>query len=148
MTRITVRAAATAAVVAGSWLARPPPALAATAAAGVTSGELRPFAAGVGLDIDGRVWMFRTPNGRTLVCLTASGLHPARRTRRTCTPRPVASTMPTGISCSTRPVPPSRLTRSGSARSGPTVTARQWQAPGDGVVHAPDGSKVACADPS
>ncbi len=42
----------------------------------VTSGEIRPFAAGSSLDLDGQAQMVRRPSGTTLVTLHVEGLTP------------------------------------------------------------------------
>ena len=47
-----------------------------TSGAEVASGEIRPFAAGAALDLDGRGSMVRRPSGTTLVTLHVEGLTP------------------------------------------------------------------------
>jgi len=50
------------------------PGIALAGGATVTRGDLRPFAAGAGLDLTGRAQMVRTADGRTIVTLQVEGL--------------------------------------------------------------------------
>ncbi len=156
MNRLTVKATATAAVAAGALFATAAPGIADPPVKAVTTGELHAFASGTGMDISGRAWMLRAPNGTTRVLLTVRGLDP-----RTTYPSHVHSA-PCGVDDANGhymfdpagpPEPPNEIwvgpfttSRFGTAVASTSVDAIAGPEAVAVVVHAPDGSKIACAD--
>jgi hypothetical protein len=76
MTRTTKFSIGILAVVAASARAVAVASAGSTSGAEVTQGDIRPFAAGASLDIDGHAQMVRRPSGTTLVTLHVEGLTP------------------------------------------------------------------------
>lgn len=78
MDRTLIRAGIAAVLAAGAagFGAGASPSGAATEGATVTAGDFEPFAAGAGLEIDGRAHMVRTADGRTIVHVVVTGLEP------------------------------------------------------------------------
>jgi hypothetical protein len=76
MTRATKFAIGLLAIAAATALAVAVASAGSTSGAEVTQGDVRAFAAGASLDIDGRAQLVRRPSGTTLVTLHVEGLSP------------------------------------------------------------------------
>jgi len=140
----------------GSVAADAPVASAEVSGASVTSGEVTAFAAGAGLDISGHARMVRTGDGKTLVSIHVKGLQPnttygSHVHASPCTVGeadghykfdPAGSAEPPNEiwlgPFTTNPAGVGNAHTRADATAGPTAVSV--------VVHAPDGSKIACSD--
>ena len=128
---------------------------AAADAAEVTRGDVRAFAAGVGMELSGRAQMVRTADGKTIVTVHVTGLSPdttygAHVHQAACGvgnadghykfdpagPATPPNEIWPGFSTNAAGVGNGRATVEGTA--GPTAVSV--------VIHAPGGAKIACAD--
>jgi hypothetical protein len=122
----------------------------------VTSGDLHAFAAGVGMDISGHAVMVRTADGKTIVSVHIEGLAPSTTYGSHVHQAACTDNLADGhfrFDLAGPAMPPNEIwpgpfttnpdgvgnanTMAGGAAGPEAVSV---------VVHAPDGSKIACAD--
>jgi hypothetical protein len=121
----------------------------------VTRGELRAFAAGSALDVDGRAQMIRTSDGRTIVTVHIEGLAPstaygAHVHQAACDTGDADGHFkfdPAGAAAPPNEIWPAFTTNASGIGNGFAI-AEGTAGPNavSVVIHAPGGAKIACAD--
>jgi len=122
----------------------------------VTSGEFHAFAAGVGLDISGHAVLVRTADGTTIVSVHVEGLAPnttyGSHVHQTACSANFADGHfrfdPAGPARPPNEIWPGPFTTNPAGVGNGNTMAEGTAGPEavSVVVHAPDGSKIACAD--
>jgi hypothetical protein len=123
--------------------------------ANVTRGDLRAFAAGAGLGLNGHAEMVRTADGKTIVTVHVEGLQPntaygSHVHQQACGAGDADGHYefdPTGPAAPPNEIWPSFTTNAAGIGNGRAVV---YQTAGSAavsvVVHAPGGAKIGCAD--
>ena len=128
---------------------------AAADGAHVTRGDVHAFAAGTGLDIAGQAQMIRTADGKTIVTIHVEGLLPNTTYGAHVHQQPCAvgdadghyRFVPSGPAAPPNEIWPGFTTDAAGIGNGKaTVDATAGPTAVAVVVHAPGGSKIACAD--
>jgi hypothetical protein len=124
--------------------------------ASVTSGDLHAFSAGAGTDISGHAVMVRTADGKTIVSIHVEGLAPNTTYGSHVHQAACAANFadghfrfdPTGPALPPNEIWPGPFTTSpaGVGNGFTKVDGTAGPEAVSVVVHAPDGSKIACAD--
>ncbi len=121
----------------------------------VTRGDLHAFAGGIGLDLSGRAQMVRTADGRTIVAVHVQGLAPNTTYAAHVHQLPCGTNDADGhykFDPAGAPVPPNEIwpgftTNDDGVGNGRAVVDGTAGATAVSVViHAPGGTKIACAD--
>ncbi len=121
----------------------------------VTRGDIHAFASGAGLELGGHAQMLRTADGKTIVTVHVAGLAPnttygAHVHQQACAVGDADGHYrfdPNGPAAPPNEIWPSFTTNAAGAGSGlATVDATAGASAVSVVIHAPGGSKIACAD--